>query len=83
MKYNFDQPIQRQGSNSYKWNLQDKDMIPLWIADMDFQAPKPVRDAVIKRAEHGIYGYYILEDGFYQAVYNCKKKRHGWEIHKD
>ena len=83
MKYNFDQVVDRQHSHSFKWQLGGRDVLPMWIADMDFQAPKPVMDAIIKRAEHGIYGYSMPEDGFFDAVINWQKKRHGWNIDKD
>jgi len=83
MKYNFDQVIDRRNFHSLKWQLGGRDVLPMWVADMDFQAPKSIMDAVINRAKHGIYGYSMPEDGFFDAVINWQKKRHGWDIKKD
>ena len=55
--YNFDQAIQRRGSGSVKWQFYDEDVIPLWVADMDFGSPREVIEALQERAAHGVYGY--------------------------
>ncbi len=55
--YNFDQIIDRRSSNSLKWNSYDEDVLPMWVADMDFVSPKPVLDALHKLVDHGIFGY--------------------------
>lgn len=55
--YNFDQLIDRKSSNSLKWNSYDKDVLPMWLADMDFVSPKPVLDALHQLVDHGIFGY--------------------------
>ena len=55
--YNFDQIIDRRSSNSLKWNAYDEDVLPMWVADMDFLSPQPVRDALHKQCEHVIFDY--------------------------
>jgi len=57
--------------------------LPMWVADMDFRSPKPVVDALIARAKHGIYGYSSPTQAFYQSVVKWMRKRHGWEIAPD
>lgn len=84
MKYNFDTPVNRRGTASEKWDLLEqkfgeKDVLPLWVADMDFQAPSPVIEALKKRVEHGIYGYTVRTASYYQSIVGWLKKRHGWE----
>lgn len=88
MKYNFDESINRLQTNSIKWDevenlFGDKEMLPMWVADMDFKSPKPVIDALIKRAEHGIYGYTTRPDAYYDATVGWMKRRHNWTIEKD
>ena len=56
MKYNFDEIIPRRGTNSYKWDsAEDADVLPMWVADMDFRTAPPVVEALKKRVEHGIF----------------------------
>lgn len=58
MKYNFDEIIERRGTNSYKWDLVKEDgVIPMWVADMDFQTAPCIIEALQKRVAHGIFGY--------------------------
>ena len=88
MKYDFDKIYDRKHFNSAKWNeLKEKfgseDLVPLWVADMDFQSPKPVIDALVKAAEHGIYGYTSTPDSYYNSIIGWMKKRHNWDIRKD
>ena len=88
MKYNFDRIIDRFGTNSVKWDkhfLKEKfetdDILPLWVADMDFQCPKPVIDALKRRAADEIFGYSLYKTPTYlDAVSNWMKRRHGWKI---
>ncbi|MGQ9781052.1 MAG: MalY/PatB family protein [Nitrososphaeria archaeon] len=85
MKYNFDIVVNRKGTNSYKWDyIKTKfgadDIIPMWVADMDFLSPKPVIHAIKNRAKHGIYGYTIRPNSYYQSVVNWLKIRHKWEV---
>lgn len=85
MKYDFDKIIERRGTNSLKWDYLDRvfkntDVIPMWVADMDFTAPQPVIDAIEKRAKHGVYGYTEKPSSFYHSASEWLKKRHGWDI---
>jgi cysteine-S-conjugate beta-lyase len=85
MKYNFDKSVDRLGTSSVKWDYLDRtfgnaEVLPLWVADMDFEVPQPVIDAVVKRAQHGIYGYTEKPDSFYSSIAGWMKKRHGWNI---
>jgi len=79
MKYNFDIPADRVGSDSTKWHAVSGDIIPMWVADMDVQSAPPVVEAVVKRAAHPYYGYpYTLENlngiisAHYEKVYGAK-----------
>ncbi|ASM67169.1 MalY/PatB family protein [Bacteroides caccae] len=84
MKYNFDEIIPRRGTNSYKWDSAgDADILPMWVADMDFRTAPPVVEALRKRAEHGIFGYVRVPDAYYAAVTNWFARRHDWQIEKE
>jgi len=85
MRYNFDHYIERKNTGSYKWDhLEEKfgtkDLIPMWVADMDFPSPTPVIEALKKRAEHGVYGYTIRPSSYYKSIIDWMKKRHHWNI---
>lgn len=83
MKYNFDEIIPRRGTNSYKWDSAgDADILPMWVADMDFRTAPPVLEALRKRVEHGIFGYVRVPDAYYAAVTNWFARRHDWQIEK-
>ena len=58
-------------------------VLPLWVADMDFKSPQPVIDALVARAQHGIYGYTAIGRSYYEAVINWMRRRHGWEIKRE
>lgn len=84
MKYNFDEIISRHGTNSYKWDsAPDRDVLPMWVADMDFRTAPPVVEALRKRVEHGIFGYVRVPDAYYAAVTNWFARRHDWQIEKE
>ena len=84
MKYNFDEISPRRGTNSYKWDSAgDADILPMWVADMDFRTAPPVVEALRKRAEHGIFGYVRVPDAYYAAVTNWFARRHDWQIEKE
>lgn len=87
MKYNFDEVIDRSQNRSAKYDERKKkfgtqDVIPLWIADMDFKTAQPVIDALKARAEEGIWGYTSRPDSYYEAVCGWQKRRNGWDIDK-
>lgn len=84
MKYNFDEIIERRGTNSYKWDLVKEDgVIPMWVADMDFQTAPCIIEALQKRVAHGIFGYTLVPDSYYEAIINWFSRRHQWKIEKD
>lgn len=88
MNCNFDKLIDRRRTGSVKWDFNQRifgreDVLPLWVADMDFQAPQAVVEALLKRAEHGIFGYSDGMDGYYDSLTAWLKKRHGWEIQRE
>ena len=81
---NFDQLIDRRNSDSSKWNgmkplYGTNDLLPMWVADMDFAAPEEVTNALSKRVSHGVFGY-AVRGNWPEAVRKWMKKRHGWDI---
>ena len=86
-KYNFDEIIDRKGTNCEKWDGLDiffgkSDLTSLWVADMDFKAPPQIIDALKKRVEHGIFGYTYYPDSWYQAFMDWTLRRHNWKVEK-
>ncbi|MFA1822514.1 MalY/PatB family protein [Virgibacillus oceani] len=81
----FSELHNRKNTRSVKWDMlepvfQTSDVLPMWVADMDFKAPEAVNNALIKRADHGIYGYTIIDDDVETAIVNWLERRHGWKI---
>ena len=84
MNYNFDEIIPRRGTNSCKWDsAADADVLPMWVADMDFHVAPAITEALQRRVAHGIFGYTRVPDAYYESVIRWFKRRHGWEIRKD
>lgn len=88
IKYDFDKLIDRTGKASYKWDQSEKlfgraDILPLWVADMDFRPPSEVVDSIVARAQEGIYGYTIRTQGYYDAIIGWMQRRHGWSIKQE
>lgn len=84
MRYNFDEIVQRRGTNSYKWDsADDADVLPMWVADMDFRTAPAIIEALQQRVAHGIFGYTRVPDAYYEAVINWFGRRHNWNIQKD
>lgn len=84
MKYNFDELVDRRGTGCVKWDeCVNDEIIPLWVADMDFKAAPAIQEAVRKRAEHGVFGYTVVEDDYYEAVISWFQRRHDWTIHRE
>jgi len=86
--WNFDEIIDRENTNSLKYDVVPKlfgakDIIPLWVADMDFKTPDFIVNAIKKRAEHEIYGYTIRNRSFFESVRNWMKYKHDWEVKKN
>lgn len=83
-KYDFDRVVRRRGTNCYKWDeAEDDSVIPMWVADMDFQAAPAILKALSKRVDHGVFGYEMVSDSYYQAVINWFANRHQWTIDRD
>ena len=79
--FDFDTVINRRGTNSYKWDIvKEEDVIPLWVADMDFKAAPTILEALKKRVEHGVFGYTLVPDSYYEAIINWFARRHNWQI---
>jgi cystathionine beta-lyase len=87
MQYDFDKIIDRSHTHSFKWGLCEKKMgsngLPMWVADMDFEAPREVTDALVRRSEHGIFGYTLRPESYDAALINWLKKRHNWDIKRE
>lgn len=88
MIYNFDRVVNRQDSDCEKWGntlsiFGSQDILPLWIADMDFPCAEPIIKAIHKRTEHGIFGYYLRENCYWQSVQRWIEQRSGWWVDTD
>ena len=88
-KYNFDEFIDRRNTRCHKWDGENpmyrksENLLPLWVADMDFQSPKPIIDAIIKRAEHGFFGYSFFPDEYFEAVINWFQRHYNWKLERN
>lgn len=83
--YNFDELIVRENTNCIKYDFREiffgnPDLLPLWVADMDFRTPDFIVDAIKKRAEHEVFGYSFRAESYNQSIVNWLKRRHNWEI---
>ncbi|MED3069413.1 pyridoxal phosphate-dependent aminotransferase [Bacillus thuringiensis] len=88
MKFDYNQQIDRFNTASYKWDqskilFETEDILPMWVADMDFMSPTAVVDALINRATHGVYGYTIIPDSYYISIIDWLKRRHGSIVQKE
>ena len=89
------QAAERKGTDCFKWDLPDteytdpemqqaaKEAIPMWIADMDFQAPAEVQEALARVVQHGVYGYTGRTDRFFEAIQSWLLRRHGWDVPRE
>ncbi|MFD1707806.1 MalY/PatB family protein [Siminovitchia sediminis] len=82
---NFDDQIDRKNTHSLKWDglkklFGSEDLLPMWVADMDFRPPQEVIDAFQERVDHGVFGYTIISDQLSETVCNWVKSRHSWPI---
>ena len=87
MHINFDEIINRKSTSCLKYDFAaergyPKDILPFWVADMDFRAPVPVIDALKTRADHGIFGYTQIKDDYFNVLQNWFRTRHDWEIER-
>ena len=86
--FDFDREIDRTGTHSVKYDSRlavfgKADVIPAWVADMDFAAPPAVTHALIERAQHPIYGYTLFPDSLFEALIDWLQRRHGWTVQRD
>lgn len=85
MKYNFDRLIDRANTNCVKYDLREAvfgnpDVLPMWVADMDFETPDFAREAVLNRAMHPVYGYHFKDEPYFKAIQGWLSRRHQWEV---
>lgn len=84
MEYDFSRPTERRGTDSYKWDsAPETDIIPLWVADMDFETFPAITEALQRRVAHGIFGYTRVPEAYYEAVCRWFGKHHGWNINRE
>ena len=88
VRYDFDVVIDRHNTASEKWDgvegyFGEKGLLPMWVADMDFRVPEPVTEALRKTVEHGVYGYTMRPDSYFESVIGWMKRRHGWTINEE
>ena len=88
MSYDFDSIVDRRGTSSLKWDFEErlagrKGLLPLWVADMDFRAPEEIVDAIRERVEHGIFGYTLEPDSYFEAAGSWLLRRHGWKVRRE
>lgn len=82
MKYNFDELVERRGTNSLKWDVADGEL-PMWVADMDFKTAPEVVSALQSKLDTGVFGYQTVPDSWYKAIANWWTKRHGFKVKKE
>ncbi len=83
-KFDFDTPVVRRGSGSYKWDSDpDPEVIPLWVADMDFRTAPCVIEALRRRVDHGVFGYTLVSDEYYDALTRWFDTRHGYRFTRE
>lgn len=87
-KYDFDEVVPREGTNSLKWDACERifgkaDILPLWVADMDFKTPDFIMEALRKRLDHEILGYTFRAESYFQSIVDWMKQRHDWDIKKE
>lgn len=83
-KYNLDEIIDRRGTDSVKWDLTtDAEVLPMWVADMDFKTAPEITEAILKKASHGVFGYSITPPQFYDAIIDWWKDIHQYNIRKE
>lgn len=83
MPCDLDQYIDRQSTDSVKWSAYDSDVLPLWVADMDFPAPEPVIRALRERVDHGIFGYAMAPEGLREVFQERLTRLYGWQVEKE
>lgn len=82
MTYEFDKIVDRRGTNSLKWDVSEGEL-PMWVADMDFQTAPEIKEVIVKRAEHGIFGYSVIPKAWYDAYIGWWDSRHHFKMEKE
>lgn len=87
-KYDFDEIVLREGTNCIKYDAREmffksKEVLPLWVADMDFKTPDFIVDAIKKRVDHKIFGYTFRPESYFQSIIGWMKRRYDWEVQKE
>ncbi|KRT35881.1 putative cystathionine beta-lyase PatB [Acetomicrobium hydrogeniformans ATCC BAA-1850] len=87
-KYDFDEVLDRRGTCSEKWdglldNFGAEDLLPMWVADMDFKSPPKVVEFFVERSKHGVFGYPSKGKSYHDVIVDWVSKRHGWEIKRE
>jgi len=88
MRYDFDKPIDRRNTNSFKWDIPERHMgtegvLGMWTADMDFQSPAPMLQTLRERLDHGVLGYTIRGPRYYEIVQSWLQRRYGWTLDRE
>ena len=83
MKYDFDKVVERRNTNCAKWDMAKENELPMWVADMDFEAAPPIIEALKNKVEQKVFGYNILPDAWYNAYISWWQRRHGVKYEKD
>ncbi len=88
MQYNFDEIVDRSGSNAVKLEKLKpvfgyEDLIPFWVADMDFKSPPAIIEALKQRVEHGVFGYTLPSDAYTSSIVNWLERRHRWQVKEE
>ena len=83
MNYDFNKEIERRGTDCVKWDEAAPDVLPMWVADMDFQTAPCVIDALRRRVEHGVFGYALVPETFYERIIWWQDHRHGWKPRRE
>lgn len=88
LKFDLDQRIDRRGSDSYKWDGNERlfgraDLLPFWVADMDFATPQPILDAIRSRVDHPVLGYGNRSEEYYSCIQSWLKTRHEWDVPRE
>lgn len=82
MSYIFDELVNRRNTHSLKWDVKEHEL-PMWVADMDFQTAPEIQEAIRERAAHGVFGYSIVPEEWYQAYMGWWERRHHFSVEKE
>lgn len=88
MEYDFDTVLDRRGTSSLKWDFEERftgatGLLPLWVADMDFKVPDEILEAVRRRVDHGVFGYTLEPESWFDAAAAWQERRHGWSVRRE